>query len=86
VVRDVVVGVEGCSCLVRDVVVSCELETEVSAILNGKHLQYTCIYYSASSPEVNNSLAVLKFCEQTVSDVVYYRPYPPATTTGHFLL
>jgi hypothetical protein len=30
--RAVVVGVEGCSCLVRDVVVSCELETDVSAI------------------------------------------------------
>ena len=30
--RDVVVGVEGCSCLVRDLVVSCELETDVGAI------------------------------------------------------
>ena len=32
VLRDVVVGAEGCSCLVRDVVASFELETDVSAI------------------------------------------------------
>jgi hypothetical protein len=73
VIRNVVVGVERCNSLVRDVVVSCELETckcdvVKLCVLNGKHLQY--VYCSTSSHEVNNSLAVLKFCEQTVIGAV----------------
>jgi hypothetical protein len=42
--RDVVVGAEGCSCLVRDVVVSCELETDVSAISSNFVFEMVSIY------------------------------------------
>ena len=31
-IRDVVVGVERCNCSVREVIASCELETDVSVI------------------------------------------------------